>query len=601
MNLSSNAVSKAIVRKAGPKLQSVCRQLLDSGLSLGDGNIAVTTACGQLLCKKVFHAYVPIRSAASKTGIDRKSLIEKIVTGCLQKTAEHNLQSVSFPAFGIGAGGYSIAETAEPMLKAMQTFGKTNPKSVKTIRIMILDQGNYQEFHDYFCKFFNKDPTEVTQAGHGFLHSIGSSIKASLGMGHHEKGVCVELQSQKGVASLASWAYYSHALSNPVALFTIYAASPQTCKKIEKEIRDAIRERSVTETIKEAEQMEFLIEDDNQEIRDIEGKLGVVISLMPTIKEIRISGEQASVSQAQMRIHGILREVESAQKNLNVYEWQSEDDGDFESYPPEASVRLERASLKKLAAIDMTIDNVDIFVDLNRMLEISKTTGKERKVRRTKKTHYGKFNLPTILSSYNPNLHILYRYIPGKCPSPCKRPLPTFDSFVIFEVLCATAHHAKFLHSESKVGQLSSHTYVAAKRLRILHICLGLVLVISYVHILSSLADFPDTWEPQPEEGGRPKPCHMFVVTAGTAEFQEAVKEFEQTMAGLKYTIVDVKRVQNPNEYVRHCAFRAALQQKYGKKVEERHLFHGTREDSINAIAVQGFNRIFAADANGEY
>ena len=120
---------------------------------------------------------------------------------------------------------------------------------------------------------------------------------------------------------------------------------------------------------------------------------------------------------------------------------------------------------------------------------------------------------------------------------------------------------------------------------------------ISVLHV-----DFPDTWEPQPEEGGRPKPCHMFEVNAGTAEFQEAVKEFEQTMTTLKYTIVGVKRVQNPNEYVRHCAFRAALQQKYGKmKVEERHLFHGTREDSIYAIAVQGFNRIFAADANGKY
>ena len=94
----------------------------------------------------------------------------------------------------------------------------------------------------------------------------------------------------------------------------------------------------------------------------------------------------------------------------------------------------------------------------------------------------------------------------------------------------------------------------------------------------------------------------MFVVTVGTAEFQEAVKEFEQTMTGLRYTIVGVKRVQNPNEYVRHCAFRVGLQQKYGKpKVEERHLFHGTREDSIYAIAVQGFNRSFAADANGKY
>ena len=118
---------------------------------------------------------------------------------------------------------------------------------------------------------------------------------------------------------------------------------------------------------------------------------------------------------------------------------------------------------------------------------------------------------------------------------------------------------------------------------------------ISVLHV-----DFPDTWEPQPEEGGRPKPCHMFEVNAGTVEFQEAVKEFEQTMTGLKYTIVGVKRIQNPNEYVRHCAFRAGLQQKYGRKVHERNLFHGTRQDSIDAIAVQGFNRIFAADANGK-
>ena len=407
MNLSSNAVSKAIVRKAGPKLQSVCHQLVDSGLSLEKGNIAVTTACGQLHCKKVFHAYVPVRSAASRAAIEPKTLIEKIVTGCLQKTTEHNLQSVSFPAFGIGAGGYSIAETAEPMLKAIQTFGKANPKSVKTIRIVILDQSHYQEFHDYFCKFFKKDPAEVTQAGHGFLHSIGSSIKASLGMGHHEKGICVELQSPKGVvsvqrtAALTSWAYHSHTLSNPVALFTIYAASPQTCEQIGEKIRDAIRERSVTETIKEAEQIEFLIEDDIQEIYRLREKLGVVIKLMPAIKEIAISGEKASVSQAQMKIVGILREVESAQKSLNLYEWQSDDDGDFEAYPPEASVRLERAYIKKLTAIDMTIDNVDIVVDLNRMVEISKATGKERAVRREKKIHYGKFSLTTILLNYN--------------------------------------------------------------------------------------------------------------------------------------------------------------------------------------------------------
>ena len=114
------------------------------------------------------------------------------------------------------------------------------------------------------------------------------------------------------------------------------------------------------------------------------------------------------------------------------------------------------------------------------------------------------------------------------------------------------------------------------------------------------LADYPDTWVPQPEEGGRPKPSHMFEVDAGSTEFQDAVKEFELSMTRLKYTIVAVKRIQTPNEYMKHCALRQSMQQKHGKKVQERRLFHGTRQESINAIAVQGFNRIFAADANGK-
>lgn len=391
MNLSSNAVSRAIAKKAGPKLQSVCHQLVDSGLKLEHGKIAVTAACGQLHCKKVFHAHVPIRS---RLAADPKQLIEKIVMECLQKTTEHSLQSISFPAFGIGAGGYSVTETAEPMLKALQSFGKSKSKSVKTVRIVILDQGCYQEFHDYFCKFFNKDPAEAAQAGHGFLHSIGSSIKATLGMGQ-EKGVSVDLQSSSGVVSVRSampppsWVYQPHALSNPVALFRVFASSPQTGEQVCEEIRKTIRERSAHQKIEE-EAISYLIDDDIREILDIGKQFGVVINLMLKIKEITISGEKGSVTQAQMKITSILHDVEGAQRELRLYEWQSDDDGEFESYPPEASVRLERAYTKKLDAIEMTIDDVAIVVDLKRMIEISKSTGKERTVRRAKRTQFGK-------------------------------------------------------------------------------------------------------------------------------------------------------------------------------------------------------------------
>ena len=92
----------------------------------------------------------------------------------------------------------------------------------------------------------------------------------------------------------------------------------------------------------------------------------------------------------------------------------------------------------------------------------------------------------------------------------------------------------------------------------------------------------------------------MFDVPTGTQEYLDAVQEFEATM-DQKHAIIRVRRIQNPSEYSKHCAFRETLKHKHGKtNVLEKRLFHGTKNDSIVAIAHQGFNRIFAADANGE-
>ena len=113
-------------------------------------------------------------------------------------------------------------------------------------------------------------------------------------------------------------------------------------------------------------------------------------------------------------------------------------------------------------------------------------------------------------------------------------------------------------------------------------------------------SDYPAIWEEQPKEGGRAKASHMFDVPASSPEYQDAIKEFEATIQSTKCTIVKVQRIQNPNEYARHCAFRDTLQHKHGKKAEERRLFHGTKTDSVDAIAHQAFNRIFASDANGK-
>ena len=123
-----------------------------------------------------------------------------------------------------------------------------------------------------------------------------------------------------------------------------------------------------------------------------------------------------------------------------------------------------------------------------------------------------------------------------------------------------------------------------------------------YIHILYviSVVEFPPHWQPQPMEQGKEKACHLFSVSLNTEECKYAMKEFEETMYGLQFSIISLERVQNVNEYTKHCAFLDVLKRRHGGEVLLKRLFHGTLTHSIQAIAHQGFNRIFAADANGK-
>ena len=114
--------------------------------------------------------------------------------------------------------------------------------------------------------------------------------------------------------------------------------------------------------------------------------------------------------------------------------------------------------------------------------------------------------------------------------------------------------------------------------------------------------DLPTEWEEQPKDkGGRPLICHFVELQKDCPEYKDAIKDFEATMTRLKYSIEKVERIQNPMQYGSYCQMRDNLTLKYqGTKVPESRVFHGTKPDSIKSIAHTGFNRNFAADANGK-
>jgi hypothetical protein len=91
----------------------------------------------------------------------------------------------------------------------------------------------------------------------------------------------------------------------------------------------------------------------------------------------------------------------------------------------------------------------------------------------------------------------------------------------------------------------------------------------------------------------------MIDVPQGSAEYQEALKRFNETI-GQTVTIASLKRVQNPTLYQKHTTLEDTTCKKYSKKkITVKNLFHGCAEESIKFIASQGFNRSLAAEANG--
>ena len=395
MELSASAASRALLKKAGPNLQSMCKQLVLSGCKLEHGQIAVTKGF-DLHCNKVIHAHLPFRNAAVRASIDHQKLIEEIVTDCLERTEKEGMHSISFPAFGLGQGGYSTPEIADPMLKAIKKFSEVSTRSVCTIRIVILDQNLFQEFFDFHCKFFG-----LSQAAASGSQSLFQSLKSKFGLGQSMDATSVQLGSESTAPSVSATASAAtpalqaifRSVRNPIVVFHIFAVSSQECDRITSQIRAILKEKAITEKIENEEIIEHLIDDDVDEIRHIGDNLGVDVRFMSKMKEVHISGEKSNVLEAKLQVTSILNEAEKAKAELTMYMWQSDDNGHIKPYSEGASIRLERACAKNLQAIEMVIDSNSTVIDLQSMQEINKSSGKIRTVARVKrKLTVGKSN-----------------------------------------------------------------------------------------------------------------------------------------------------------------------------------------------------------------
>ena len=100
----------------------------------------------------------------------------------------------------------------------------------------------------------------------------------------------------------------------------------------------------------------------------------------------------------------------------------------------------------------------------------------------------------------------------------------------------------------------------------------------------------PKEWQPQQ------KTLEIFVVKEGTKEYQHVVSQFQRTMPNV--TVHCIERIQNQYLWEKYSNHKAGLQKKNAGQVNEKELFHGTRDNDTMRIydSEEGFDMRFSAD-----
>ena len=123
---------------------------------ISPGTIVMTTA-GNLKVKKLLH--MVIKAPTLETD---KSMIINAVTKCLDHADMHGFTSLSLPAVGTSHLQKDGKLSAEILYHCIKEYRKRDEKSLKLIRIVILQEKVFEEFNKAFAR---KDPGAESSKG----------------------------------------------------------------------------------------------------------------------------------------------------------------------------------------------------------------------------------------------------------------------------------------------------------------------------------------------------------------------------------------------------------------------------------------------------
>ena len=137
-----SGVAGAIKRNGG-------QQIEDEAVRLGPVQVgqAVVTSAGNLKADFVIHGAVMGQDLSTD-----KTKIRKTTRNSLMRATELGIESVAFPAFGTGVGGFSLGECADVMLSETIDYLKVNGAPPR-VEFVLFGKEAYDAFADKLNSF----------------------------------------------------------------------------------------------------------------------------------------------------------------------------------------------------------------------------------------------------------------------------------------------------------------------------------------------------------------------------------------------------------------------------------------------------------------
>lgn len=125
-------VAGAIERKGGVEIEK--EAMSKRPIPIGE---AVVSGAGSLKAKHVIHAAVMGQDLTTNG-----EHIKNATLNALKRAEELKVESIAFPAFGTGVGGFPVDESARIMFDAVKDFSQ-EAEFVEEVRFVLFDKASY--------------------------------------------------------------------------------------------------------------------------------------------------------------------------------------------------------------------------------------------------------------------------------------------------------------------------------------------------------------------------------------------------------------------------------------------------------------------------